>query len=58
MEEWAPLFNEALLTTAAMDRLLHHVQVVEMIGDSYRNPPKGKLMASRTTSLKATNSDA
>lgn len=58
MEEWAPLFNEALLQTAATDPLLHHAQVVEMVGDSYRNPPKGKLMASRTTSRKATNSDA
>lgn len=42
MREWPSLFNEPLLATAAMDRLLHHAHVIEMIGDSYRNPPRNK----------------
>lgn len=39
IEEWYPLFGDALLASAAMDRLLHHAHVIEMEGDSYRNPP-------------------
>ncbi|KIG11565.1 Mobile element protein [Enhygromyxa salina] len=46
IEEWSPLFNDALLAGAAMDRLLHHRQVIEIEGDSFRNPPaKGKRAA-------------
>jgi len=40
VEEWPPLFDDALLAGAAMDRLLHHAHVVAIEGDSYRNPPK------------------
>lgn len=39
VEEWYPLFGDALLASAAMDRLLHHAHVLELKGDSYRNPP-------------------
>jgi DNA replication protein DnaC len=39
VEEWYPLFGDHLLASAAMDRLLHHCHIVEMAGDSYRNPP-------------------
>jgi DNA replication protein DnaC len=39
MTEWPPLFRDDLLASAAMDRLLHHSHVIEMIGDSFRNPP-------------------
>jgi DNA replication protein DnaC len=42
IEEWYPLFGDALLASSAMDRLLHHCEVVEMDGDSYRNPPTGR----------------
>lgn len=38
VEEWAPLFGDALLASAAMDRLLHHSHIIEMQGHSYRNP--------------------
>ncbi len=38
-EEWHPLFGDALLASAAMDRLMHHSHVIELMGDSYRNPP-------------------
>jgi len=40
--EWYPLFGDPLLASAAMDRLLHHAHVIEMEGDSYRNPPPEK----------------
>lgn len=36
IEEWYPLFGDPLLASAAMDRLLHHAHVVEMVGTSYR----------------------
>lgn len=40
LTEWPPLFRDALLASAAMDRLLHHAHVVEITGPSYRNPPR------------------
>ena len=42
VEEWAPLFGNALMASAAMDRLLHHSHVLEIEGDTYRNPPPGR----------------
>ncbi|MDX2015840.1 MAG: ATP-binding protein, partial [Myxococcaceae bacterium] len=42
IEEWPPLFGNPLLASAAMDRLLHHAHVLEIEGDSYRNPPTMK----------------
>jgi DNA replication protein DnaC len=41
VDEWMPLFNDALLASAAMDRFLHHAHVLEITGHSYRNPPRG-----------------
>lgn len=38
--EWYPLFGDALLASAAMDRLLHHAHVVILEGDSFRNPAR------------------
>lgn len=38
VEEWYPLFGDALLASAALDRLLHHAHRLTMEGDSYRNP--------------------
>ena len=37
LPEWPPLFNDPLLASAAMDRLLHHAHVVEIEGESYRS---------------------
>jgi len=37
-EEWYPLFGDPLLASAAMDRLLNHSHVVELQGESFRNP--------------------
>lgn len=42
VEEWHPLFGDALLASAAMDRLLHHAHIIEIDGESYRNPKNGK----------------
>lgn len=42
IEEWPPLFGDLLLASAALDRLLHHAHVIEMDGDTFRNPPPGK----------------
>ncbi|HVV87576.1 MAG TPA: ATP-binding protein, partial [Kofleriaceae bacterium] len=39
VEELPALFGDALLASAAMDRLLHGAHVVTLDGDSYRNPP-------------------
>lgn len=42
VEEWYPLFNNPLLASAAMDRLLHHVHIIELEGKSYRTSKKEK----------------
>lgn len=42
LPEWPPLFLDALIASAAMDRLLHDATVIEMEGESYRNPPPGR----------------
>lgn len=36
VREWVPLFNDELLASAAMDRLLHHCHVITLEGESYR----------------------
>lgn len=40
--EWGALFGDALLASAAMDRLLHHAHVVVMDGPSYRTQRPAK----------------
>jgi len=35
-EEWAEVFGNPLLASAALDRLTHHSQFIEMKGESYR----------------------
>jgi len=47
MTEWTPLFNDELLASAPLDRLLHHAHVVEITGHSFRNPPRGNGAKSR-----------
>jgi DNA replication protein DnaC len=39
---WGPLFNDDLLAGATMDRLLHHEHVIEIEGESFRNPRSRK----------------
>jgi DNA replication protein DnaC len=38
--EWPALFGDPLMASAAMDRILHHANVVVLDGRSYRNPSK------------------
>src|SRR3954463_14167012 len=46
-EEWTEIFGSERLTGALLDRITHHVHILEMNGDSYRqkqsrrkrNPP-------------------
>lgn len=40
LEEWPPLFGDALLASAAMNRLLDGAHVVVLDGASYRKPPR------------------
>ena len=45
VDELALLFGDPLLAAAAMDRLLHNAHVIEIEGDSFRNPPRGRRRA-------------
>ena len=49
VDEWYSLFGDALLASAAMDRLLHHANIVVMEGNSYRNPPRQAPSAATAT---------
>lgn len=40
VDEWPTLFDDALMASAAMDRLLHDAAVLSFEGESYRNPNK------------------
>ena len=35
-DEWTEMFSSERLTGALLDRLTHHVHIIEMNGDSYR----------------------
>ena len=35
-DEWTEIFGSERLTGALLDRLTHHVHILEMNGDSYR----------------------
>ena len=35
-DEWAEVFSQERLTGALLDRLTHHVHILEMNGESYR----------------------
>src|SRR5207245_5187236 len=38
LKEWPPLFHDPLLAGAALDRLLHHAEVLVLEGHSHRDP--------------------
>ncbi len=40
--EWAEVFGDALLASAALDRLTHHARVTVMTGESYRQRQRRK----------------
>ena len=41
-DEWTEIFGSERLTGALLDRLTHHVHILEMNGESYRLNPKPK----------------
>jgi hypothetical protein len=36
MPEWGEVFDDPVVTTALLDRLLHHAVVIQIEGSSYR----------------------
>ena len=52
VKEWYPLFGDALMASAALDRLLHHAHIIEMEGHSYRNPPRPRSTAAEDQRLR------
>jgi DNA replication protein DnaC len=44
--DWDRIFPDTMMTVAAIDRLIHHAQILSIGGESYR---KGQSLASRTT---------
>ena len=40
--EWAEVFHNDLLASAALDRLTHHAHIITIRGDSYRQRRRGK----------------
>ena len=41
-DEWTEMFGSERLTGALLDRLTHHVHIIEMNGDSYRLRQSGR----------------
>jgi len=40
--QWDQIFPDALMTVAAIDRILHHATIIEIDGDSYRRKTQKK----------------
>jgi len=55
-EEWAAVFNNDLLASAALDRLTHHAHTLIIRGDSYRQRHRRKEVSGSPTALPATPS--
>jgi DNA replication protein DnaC len=53
LAEVGELFGDALLASAAMDRLLDDAHIITIEGDSFRNPPKNKRDAKKKAAKKA-----
>lgn len=53
LAEVGELFGDALLASAAMDRLLDDAHIITIEGDSFRNPPKNKREAKKKAAKKA-----
>ena len=48
-DEWTERFGSERLTGALLDRLTHHVHIIEMNGDSYRLRQSGRATAASST---------
>ena len=44
-DEWTEMFGSERLTGALLDRLTHHVHIIEMNGDSYRLRQSSRIAA-------------
>lgn len=53
LQELSVLFGDPLLASAAMDRLLHHSHVIELLGDTFRNPPPERRRRQKPTKKEA-----
>lgn len=53
VHELSALFGDPLLASAAMDRLLHHAHVIELVGDTFRNPPADRRRRRNSTKKEA-----
>jgi DNA replication protein DnaC len=49
LEEWPPLFHDPLLAGAALDRFLHHAEVLVLEGHSHRDPRRRTKPAPKAT---------
>lgn len=49
-EEWSAAFGDALMASAALDRLTHHAHLIRLEGDSYRQ--RGRRKAATTKNQK------
>ena len=47
-DAWTEMFGSERLTGALLDRLTHHVHIIEMNGDSYRLRQSGKTAATQS----------
>lgn len=47
--EWADIFGDSLLASAALDRLTHHARITAITGESYRQRGRRKESQPRTT---------
>ena len=58
-EDWTSIFGSERLTGALLDRLTHHVHILEMNGDSYRlkQSKSRRRRASRSTNADASEGD-
>jgi DNA replication protein DnaC len=52
-EEWAEVFNNDLLASAALDRLTHHTHTLIIRGQSYRQRSQGKEVSGTNPALPA-----
>lgn len=46
VEEWGKLLNDVPAATAILDRFLHHAQIIEITGKSYRLNHRAEMLAS------------
>lgn len=42
VEDWGKLIGDVPAAAAILDRFLHHAELIEITGESYRNPQRGK----------------